>query len=88
MGSIGQLKVSLFKPASVMPTNPIPKGTKNLTVNVPAELHQEMQSLASASSMKLSQYVRGLLLMARDQKVKVEPDYLDLKRSEKVDRAD
>ena len=59
-----------------MATNPIPKGTKNLTVNVPDELHAEMKRLAAGSSMKLSQYVRHLLCLARDQQLKVEPRYI------------
>ncbi len=60
--------------ASAMPTNPIPKGTKNLTVNVPVELHEEMKRLASSSSLKLSGYIRHLLYMARDKQIIVEPD--------------
>ncbi|MCH6258767.1 hypothetical protein MLD52_19570 [Puniceicoccaceae bacterium K14] len=59
-----------------MATNPIPKGTKNLTVNVTDALHKDLKKLAKASSMSLSQYVRHVLEHAKNQNLKIRTEYI------------
>ena len=59
-----------------MPTNPIPRGTKNLSVNVPDALHAELKRLAAASDMKLSHYVRHILTLAIQQELQVRTSYI------------
>ena len=59
-----------------MATNPIPKGTKNLTVNVTNALHKDLKKLAKASSMSLSQYVRHVLELAKSKNLKIRTEYV------------
>lgn len=47
-----------------MGTNPLGRGTKNLSVNVPTSMRQALERLAEASGMTLSQYVRLVLTKA------------------------
>ncbi len=47
-----------------MGTNPLGRGTKNLSVNVPASMRQALEQLAQASGLTLSQYVRLVLTKA------------------------
>jgi hypothetical protein len=54
---------------SLMATNPIGNGTKNLTVNIPDDLDRDLRKLAAASKMKLGPYIRALLEEARREKV-------------------
>lgn len=44
-----------------MATHPIGKGTRNLSVNIPQSWRDELDRLARASGMRLSEYVRILL---------------------------
>lgn len=44
-----------------MGTNPIGRGTENLSVNVPSAMKAALQTLADASGMKLSEYLRRIL---------------------------
>lgn len=47
-----------------MATNPLGKGTVNVTVNMPTELRQRLQRLAEASHCSLSEYLRRILTEA------------------------
>ncbi len=58
-----------------MATNPIPKDSVNLSVNVSKEIHSDLKRLAKQSSMTLSQYVRYVLTVARDGKLQVKTRY-------------
>lgn len=49
-----------------MATNPIPPGTKNLSVNIPDALHADLKRLALDSGITVSKYVRKILILARD----------------------
>jgi hypothetical protein len=44
-----------------MSTNPIGKGTINVTVNMPQRLKGDLEKLAKKSGRKLGSYVRALL---------------------------
>lgn len=50
-----------------MGTNPLGKGTQNLSVNVPSEMKEALQELADKSGVKLSQYLRAILMKAVDR---------------------
>jgi ribosomal protein L30E len=47
-----------------MSTNPIGKGTVNLTANIPSELKADLERLAKESGMKIGQYTRLILAEA------------------------
>lgn len=48
-----------------MATNPIPEGTKNMTVNVPKKLYAELEQLTKASGLKsVGAYARAVLIDA------------------------
>jgi hypothetical protein len=47
-----------------MGTHPLGRGTKNLSVNVPASMRAALERLAAASGMTLSQYIRLVLTKA------------------------
>lgn len=47
-----------------MGTNPLGRGTKNLSVNVPVPMREALEKLAQASGLTLSQYVRLVLTKA------------------------
>lgn len=59
-----------------MATNPIPRRSKNLSVNVPDELHAELKRLAAESSVSLSEYVRQILSLARAQNLRLKTKYI------------
>jgi hypothetical protein len=44
-----------------MGTNPVGKGTKNVSVNMPEELRESLSRLADASGVSLSAYIKGVL---------------------------
>lgn len=52
-----------------MATNPIGKGTKNLTINIPDDLDGDLRKLATASKMRLGPYIRALLEEARRDQI-------------------
>ena len=47
-----------------MATHKIPKGTKNLIVNMPIPMRHRLEELAGKSGVKLSEYVRDVLVAA------------------------
>lgn len=55
-----------------MATNPIGKGTKNVTVNMPEELRDALQELAKKSEMTLGQYIRTVLEDAKKDRVRFQ----------------
>lgn len=50
-----------------MATKPLPQGTRNLTVNVPRQLHAQLAALADRSGMSVSEYCRRILIKAAEQ---------------------
>lgn len=44
-----------------MSTNPLGKGTVNLTANIPESLKADLERLAKESGMKIGQYIRLIL---------------------------
>ncbi|MEM9158598.1 MAG: hypothetical protein AAGB46_06075 [Verrucomicrobiota bacterium] len=58
-----------------MPTNPIPKGTKNLSINVPKELHAALKQQADDAKLSLSAYVRRILELAQQKKLRLQLSY-------------
>lgn len=52
-----------------MATNPIPDGTTNLSINLPIPLRKKIQSLADASGITVSAYVRALLRAAVEEQI-------------------
>lgn len=50
-----------------MGTNPLGRGTTNLSVNVPQAMKDALQDLADASGMPLSAYLRRVLKTVVDQ---------------------
>ena len=57
----------------------LPKGTKNLTVNLDEALYEDIRQLAEESGMKISQYVRTILEETKEE----QPVY----QTHKVSRA-
>ena len=55
-----------------MPTNPIGNGTKNLTVNLPAELHASVKDLAKRSDLTMGSYLRALIKLAREKDLVID----------------
>ncbi len=55
-----------------MATNPIGRGTKNVTVNMPEELKQSLAELAKLSNMSLGEYIRAVLEEARKENVRYQ----------------
>lgn len=55
-----------------MATNPIGKGTKNVTVNMPEELKKALQELADASGLSLGHYIRAVLADAKKEQIKYQ----------------
>ena len=51
-------------------TKPIGRGTVNITVNAPKELHQKIVSLAEESGVKMGEYIRRLLYEAAKKGVR------------------
>jgi hypothetical protein len=47
-----------------MGTNPIGKGTKNVSVNMPEDLQRSLAKLAEASGVTLSAYIKAVLAEA------------------------
>lgn len=43
-----------------MTTKPIPSGTHNFSVNLPADTHRHLKRLATASDITAGQYLRKL----------------------------
>ena len=58
-----------------MATNPIPKGTKNLSINIPTSLHASLRKQAEASGLSLSAYVRRILELAYERDLRFEVSY-------------
>ena len=58
-----------------MATNPIPKGTKNLSINIPASFHASLHKQAKASGLSLSAYVRRILELAHERDLRFEVSY-------------
>lgn len=48
-------------------TNPIGKGTKQLSINVKEELHITLTQLAKESGMKIGEYCRAVLIAAAEE---------------------
>jgi|GEM_PF-772624 len=65
-----------------MATNPIPKGTKNLSINIPATLHTALRKKAKASGLSMSAYVRRILELAHEKNLRLEVSYRLVDESE------
>lgn len=55
-----------------MSSNPLGKDTKNLTVNVDKEVYDSVRELAAASGVKLSEYLRAIILEAKRNNFQIE----------------
>ncbi len=64
-------------------TNPIPKGTVNRTVNVPAELLDELKILAEKSGISLNRYCAEILNDAARTDAQVDSDTSIIRRRQK-----
>lgn len=65
-------------------TNPIPKGTVNVTVNVPAELVKELETLAEKSGVSRNRYCAEILNDAARTDATVELDTSIVRRAGKL----
>lgn len=63
---------AFFNHLHLMATNPIGPETRNMSINVPNELHARISGLARESGMKLSAYLRALLNRAVDARTVFE----------------
>lgn len=57
-----------------MATNPIGRGTKNVTVNMSESLKKALEELAVKSNMSLGEYIRAVLEEARTQNVRYKTE--------------
>lgn len=67
-----------------MGTNPLGKGTKNVSVNMTEELRDSVAALAEASGLTLSAYVKAVLseAVADGAKINMKVDRSQLPKSE------
>jgi hypothetical protein len=55
-----------------MATNPIGRGTRNVTVNMSEALKKSLEELAAKSNMSLGEYIRNVLEEARAGRVRYQ----------------
>lgn len=59
-----------------MATNPLGKGTRNVSSNVDDVVHAEITDLARQSGLSVSAYIAGVLAEASKRKWKVKREFL------------
>lgn len=65
-----------------MPTNPIGKNTKNVTINLPIDTYKEIAILAKESDKALSTYIRNVLEEAKKDQLIFKTTTVKIKKGE------